>query len=463
MNSFKNVLFAVIMLISSQLFSQIIFEDSGQELGNYSSEDVELIDIDNDGDLDIFIVNGNWYEEQNNNLWINNGKGGFSLSEQNFGASKSGDAEFADLNNDGYLDLFFATFDILNGAPNEVWINDGSGKLVNSGQQLGKGHGGVKLGDLDNDGDIDAFVCNHSIFDSNWENPHDGEMKIWLNDGVGNFTDSGQKLGDGSHSGVNLGDIDGDGDLDAITTINAYTIENTIWLNNGNGFFTKGQLISTESGYSPILFDLDGDTDLDLLLGQENGFEVWNNNNGVFENSEQILSNSVSNNATISDIDKDGDLDLVFSNSQYETPLENTMWLNNGQGVYTDSGIKIGKDESTKIAVGDIDNDNDPDIIIACYGKNSVWFNKSVISSKLKDHKNNSSIRIFPNPAREFININMIDLNIKSYSLLNIAGQLIQNGDLLNEKIEIAHINKGIYILQLDTKDKTIIEKVMVE
>ena len=62
----------------------------------------------------------------------------------------------------------------------------------------------VALGDVDGDGDLDAFVAN-----SNQAN------RVWLNDGSGTFTDSGQSLGDSSSWAVALGDLDGDGDLDA--------------------------------------------------------------------------------------------------------------------------------------------------------------------------------------------------------------------------------------------------------
>ena len=58
----------------------------------------------------------------------------------------------------------------------------------------------MSLGDLDGDGDLDAFVANL-----------DEANRVWLNDGSGNFTDSGQSLGDSDSEGLSLGDLDGDG------------------------------------------------------------------------------------------------------------------------------------------------------------------------------------------------------------------------------------------------------------
>ncbi len=76
----------------------------------------------------------------------------------------------------------------------------------------------MSLGDVDGDGDLDAFVANL------------GANRVWLNQGSGTFTDSGQALGNHSSRGVTLGDVDGDGDLDAFV---ANADANRVWLNQG--------------------------------------------------------------------------------------------------------------------------------------------------------------------------------------------------------------------------------------
>ena len=82
---------------------------------------------------------------------------------------------------------------------NKIWLNDGHGVFTDSGQSLGDSATFIDaaLGDLDGDGDLDAFVANN----------------VWVNDGSGNFTDSGLILGDSTSSRVALDDLDGDGDL----------------------------------------------------------------------------------------------------------------------------------------------------------------------------------------------------------------------------------------------------------
>ncbi len=146
--------------------------------------------------------------------------GDFIDSGQSLGSLSSYGVALGDLDGDGDLDAFVANSGIY-GDQNKVWLNDGTGTFTDSGQSLGNTHSAdVALGDLDGDGDLDAFVTN-------WSDPN----KVWLNDGTGDFTDSGQSLGSSDSWGVALGDLDGDGDLDAFVA-NSYGEPNKVWLND---------------------------------------------------------------------------------------------------------------------------------------------------------------------------------------------------------------------------------------
>jgi hypothetical protein len=193
------------------------FVDSGQNLGNNTSYDAVLSDLDGDGDLDAFVAN----HDKPNKVWLNNGLGKFSDSGQSLGNYFSLDAGLGDLDGDGDLDAFLTNY----GRPNEVWLNNGSGFFSDSGQILGSEFSfGVGLGDLDGDGDLDACIANWA------ETTNNGPNKVWLNNGSGGFRDSRQILGSEGSYDVGLGDLDDDRDLDVFIT--NFEQFNKVWFNS---------------------------------------------------------------------------------------------------------------------------------------------------------------------------------------------------------------------------------------
>lgn len=247
-----------------------------------------------------------------------------------------------DLDNDGDLDAFEI---VTTASECKVWLNDGFGNFIDSGQRLGQWSRGVSLGDLDGDGDLDAVVART------------GSSTVYFNDGEGIFSDGGQDFGDVNHIGLALGDLDGDGDLDSFfATISG----GAVWLNDGNGVFTISQWVGDLHSRKVSLGDVDADGDMDAFVTSANPpNKLWlNNGDGFFSDSGQDF-NGRADEIGLGDVDNDGDMDAVTTNNDGHGVL-----FNNGFGVFTSGGQSLGGND---LALADLDGDGDLDVILANY------------------------------------------------------------------------------------------------
>jgi len=127
---------------------------------------------------------------------------------------------------------------------------------------------------------------------------------------------------------VLFADVDRDGDLDLVFGLNA-TQQVTISLNNGSGQFQdSGQVIATGGTVIGLAAaDIDGDGDQDLVAGVISmpNLILLNNGAGVFADSGQTLGNLATNALVVGDVDGDGDTDIVEC-SHSDTQIR--VWLN---------------------------------------------------------------------------------------------------------------------------------------
>ncbi|MFN0058826.1 MAG: FG-GAP-like repeat-containing protein [Planctomycetota bacterium] len=278
------------------------FAATAQLLGNDLSEAIALLDADRDGDLDIFAGNSN----APNRLYLNNGAGMFADSGLSLPGTQTASLAVGDLNADGNADVMVG-----NRGPNHVLFSNGAGGFVTSTQLVGNGWSyAVALGDFDCDGDLD-LIDGTSVGRQN---------KLWLNDSNGIFTDSLVFLGVGEVRDLATGDIDGDGDLDVIagqTGAGPFPFASAIWLGDGTGQFSEviGALPEVTVTMNVELADIDGDGDLDLVVGNVGTNRLYlNDGTGQYTVTTTDLGSGEGYGLAIGDFDRDGDIDVVVGN-----------------------------------------------------------------------------------------------------------------------------------------------------
>ena len=232
----------------------------------------------------------------------------------------------------------------------------------------------LTIGDLDGDLDLDLIFANGGGFVS----PGSPEsQRVYINDGTGVFTDESSTRLDftGLCRGAELGDIDGDQDLDLIL-VQDFDRQPALFVNDGNGFFTDvtaTQLPALTLSSSRAQFaDIDNDGDLDLYLADGGAsrfgcgqFRIYGNDGAGFFTDETAMRHPTENlcenmDVTFGDVDGDFDLDVRLGNRQAG---ESRLYLNDGNGVFT-SGGSVPADSSTySYDFGDVDGDGDLDLL----------------------------------------------------------------------------------------------------
>ena len=359
-----------------KLTNSVVSTDSG------ASRSVNWIDYDNDNDLDLFISTG--YRYGDDNLLYRNDNGTFvRIFNQPLvdDSLPSDGSSWGDYDNDGLPDLCVVNWW---NKINLLYSNNGAGNFTFESSSvvcnLPSNSETCSWGDYDNDGLIDLFITNS--FGSNHRN------LLYRNTGSGNFVkiDTGVVVNEiGNSRGVNWVDIDNDRDLD-IFVCREGGLNEYLYKNNGGGYFTKvTNTPLTSSGgdsWSGSWGDYDNDGDLDVFVtnnSNEDNFLFRNDGNFSFiKITNDPIVNEAGYNAVSGwgDYDNDGDLDM-FITQAYVAPsftqkvvnkLYKNLLMESGTAAFEKitSGILVNDSGySYGFAWGDYDNDGDLDIATA--------------------------------------------------------------------------------------------------
>ena len=355
------------------------------------SEGVDVFDANGDGWLDIIFANGIGFSSAGGalapTLLINHTTvgGTITFADETAARIPAGFVQQAkaviavDVDGDGDKDLVFAN--AFNSQPT-VLINNGAGVFTNETAarfpSILLNSFGVGWGDVDNDGDIDLVFADAG---PNTFGAPGGMAKLFLNDGTGHFTNvpiftnQANKVG---AQNAQLVDVDGDLDLDLI--IDGKSPGQFLYLNDGQGHFLYYPTVlpaGSANTYATGWADLDNDNDMDGVYISLTGFNEGTAQNNLHPSGTLSFTGST---ATIAGHNGDDDNDVVFLDANNDGILDvivgslansqEKLYLNNGtfapgSFVYQPNGFTTVTDSTLDLAVGDLDNDGDYDVVTA--------------------------------------------------------------------------------------------------
>jgi len=369
----KRILISLVawfLSLSSEASPTLAFVKS-QVIDNPHGNDVVLADFGGRGKVDAVIASGSADQPLVSRLWSNDGTGTFHASGQALGCAKSWSVACGRLRPGGANDVFLASGDWRQGATSQLWINDGRGRFTGSAVDFGRANSSAAaLGDLNGDGLADLFLANHPYADG-----HGGECEVWMNDGQGRLVDSGQRLETWrAPRRIKLADVDGDGALDAVVLF--ADGPNVILLNDGKGRFTKGRIeIGQGDNLDLAVGDLDADGKPDVVIAKgawgtkPAGVEIWHNEGAGRFGLQMRLGNRDVYGVALGDLTGDHALDLVAVCGPGQA---NQTFVNDRNGHLVEAIADLGSG-GNKVAIADLNHDGLLDLLIVGDESAAVW------------------------------------------------------------------------------------------
>jgi hypothetical protein len=443
-------------------------------------------DFNRDGQNDVILG-----ASQGLSVWKSTGTGYVNITPGDYIFCQR--TNFADLNNDGNLDIF-SCHDI---APNCYYLNGGGptnpltfyqSNVTPGAMRIGVGGGNYStlFSDFDNDGDTDVFISKCS----------GPPCELHRNDGNGVYTDIS------SVAGINvpaqtwssaIGDYDNDGDMDIIITASSGThkyFRNNLDTSNsveeaysnitaGSGFDTN-----TSLNIDNVTYDFDNDGFLDVLGGGNK--IMFNQHNSTFA----PVSYPGIGVGAIGDLNNDGFLDILNGNTiRYAVPNSN-KWLKVAlQGVQSNTngiGARVEIHGAWGVQIRDIRSGEGfefmstmnahfglgqattiDQVIIrwpsgAVDTYNNVSANQRLLvvegSTLAVNSFDNGVFSVYPNPAKDVVNIQLQDnlsITLTAAAVYDLSGRVVLTTTDLTQPINVEKLASGTYVLSLtDSNNK---------
>ncbi|WP_454719105.1 FG-GAP-like repeat-containing protein [Caulobacter segnis] len=315
----------------------------------------------------------------------------------------------ADFNGDGKLDIALSYFLYPledKAVPMRLLIGDGAGGFTDATNALFAGqppvtvHGRqIVVADFNKDGRADAFFADHGYDATPFPGARNALFLSSGATGLNNATSRLPTLTDFSHSAT-AGDIDGDGDIDLyVGNYNGGTEEASYFLiNDGSANFSLSRaglpadiVAGNYNSPTSLLFDVDGDGDLDLLLTpnetqKQDARLLKNDGKGNFTTQSSFAMPKNGSSETVidakaADVDGDGKLDLVMTTVvDLFKPGTTQIWINDGQGGFANETstrlpVQVTEDWYTRTQLVDLNGDGQADLLASNSHKQAVFLN----------------------------------------------------------------------------------------
>lgn len=511
------------------------FIDTSAPFIDLSYSAIAFADVDNDGDEDVLVTGTSNFNEGITALYLNDGAGVFErVSNTPFIQVKRGSIGFSDIDNDGDMDLFVTGQNDSGQTLARMYSNNGAGIFteIPGTSFIAILAGAIAFADIDNDGDEDLFITGN--------NANQPLSRLYINNGTGTFTVSGETFANVYSSSVGFSDIDNDGDPDLLLFGN-YAPGQTnnitkLYRNNGGTFSeitgTPFQNLSTGS----ISFaDVDGDGDEDVVLAgkntaSQNSTKLYlNDGTGNFSEDVTVPFLDVFfSSIRFSDVDNDGDQDVLVTGMMAQATTN--FYLNDGTGTFTEfTAVPFASIAAGAVAFSDIDNDGDMDVLISgemqtklyrnitCFSidvstsvsGNTIIANESNATYSWLDCNNNylpvgvttqsfsptvngsyaveitqpggcvsrsacvqiselgiqshgteEELLLFPNPADHTVTVKA-PFSVEHYSVLDIQGRIVKEGMLNNGTIDLSNLESGSYLVNFKTEKQSVTRQII--